>query len=442
MSTASSSSSHDGGDGGGENFEGPFFSRQRFNTAVWPEPFLEALATQIAIDAAISFGRLAAAPALSNFFQVCRTWRSIYQSDPLWQTLTRRIWHRHRLLHPSWHEEFIYRHRTARNFRSRSYTYATLNFPPNDDNNNEALSCCRLALSDHHLAAGFSDGSVRLFHLPTRLHVTTFHPHQRNHLGLYSRAVSGLFFTDNRLVFASLDGDIHVASIDVPGAPRRAHLGDVVTDGVLVDFTGCSRWWVGLYAGVPNRAFHVRNSETEELVFIGGTLTDPDAVNGWHLLTDLTDHIGRIRITSDDLAVGFTSQRVIVFDLRNQMILGEEEFRRQINVGVADAYDQALLFVNSRGVANVRQVSSLNEICRFMARRSLLGCINGSYCFVSVGGGIRVWELVHGEFLYILREQIRDVAAMVADEQYAAAYSGGGGGGDNRIHLWDFGARL
>ncbi|KAI3675145.1 hypothetical protein L1987_84730 [Smallanthus sonchifolius] len=437
MSTASSSSSHDGGDVGGGDFEGPSHSRQRFNTAVWPEPFLEALATQIAIDAAIELGRLAAAPALSNFFQVCRTWRSISQSDPLWQTLTRRIWHRHRLLHPSWHEEFIYRHRTATNFRSRSYTYATLNFPPNDDNNNEALYCCRLALSDHHLAAGFSDGSVRLFHLPTRLHVTTFHPHQRNHLGLFSRAVSGIFFTGNRLVFGSLDGDIHVASIDVPGAPRRAHLGDVVTDGVLVDFTGCSRWWVGLYAGVPNCAFHVRNSDTEELVFIGGTLMDPDAVNGWHLLTDLTEHIGRIRITSDDLAVGFTSQRVIVFDLRNQMILGEEEFRRQINVGVADAYDEAVLFVNGRGVANVRQVRSLDEICRFMARGSLLGCINGGYCFISVGGGVRVWELDHGGSLYILGELIGDAAAMVADERYAAAY-----GGDNRIHLWDFGARL
>nr|KAJ0195573.1 hypothetical protein LSAT_V11C700380210 [Lactuca sativa] len=72
MSTTSSSSSHDGGDGGnggGGEFEGPSHSRQRFNNAVWPEPFLEALATQIAIDAALSFGRLAVAPALTNLFQ-------------------------------------------------------------------------------------------------------------------------------------------------------------------------------------------------------------------------------------------------------------------------------------------------------------------------------------------------------------------------------------
>ncbi|GJZ19368.1 retrovirus-related pol polyprotein from transposon TNT 1-94 [Tanacetum coccineum] len=57
------------GDGGRE-FEEPSHSRQRYNTAVWPEPFLEALATQVAIDAVTSSGRLAAAPAICNLFQV------------------------------------------------------------------------------------------------------------------------------------------------------------------------------------------------------------------------------------------------------------------------------------------------------------------------------------------------------------------------------------
>ncbi|KAK9075517.1 hypothetical protein SSX86_003841 [Deinandra increscens subsp. villosa] len=374
-------------------------------------------------------------------FDVCRTWRRVSHSDLLWQTLTRRIWQRHHLLHPSWHDEYIYRHRTSRNFRSRRYIYTTLNFPPpndnNNNNNNETLSCRRLALSDYHLAAGFSDGSVRLFHLPTRLHVSTFHPHQRNHFGPFSRAVSGIFFTDSRLVFSSLDGDIHVVSVHAPGAPRRAHLGDVVTDGVLVDFTGSNRWWIGLYAGVPNRAFHVRNSNTEELVFVGGTLTDADAVLGWHLLIDLSEHVGRIRITNDEIAVGFTRSRLIVFDVRSQIILGEEEFTRPINVGTTDAYDKALMFVNTRGVANLWQVDSLQEICRFMARGGLLGCINGGYSFVFTGGGVRGWELDHGEYLYILRERIRDATAMVADERYAAVSTS-----DNNIHLWDFGHQL
>ncbi|MFS7933631.1 putative transcription factor WD40-like family [Helianthus anomalus] len=188
--------------------------------------------------------------------------------------------------------------------------------------------------------------------------------------------------------------------------------------------------------GVPNRAFHIRNSNTEELVFIGGTLTDPDAVLGWHLLVDLSEHVGRIRITSDDLAVGFTRSRVLVFNLRNQMILGEEEFMRPVNVGTTDAYNKALMFVNSRGVANVRQVEGLEEICRFIARGGSLGCINGGYSFISTNGGVRVWELVHGEYLYTLRERIWDVTAMIADERYVAACTS-----DNTIHLWDFGAR-
>ncbi|XP_076930462.1 transcriptional regulator STERILE APETALA-like [Bidens hawaiensis] len=371
--------------------------------------------------------------------QVCRTWRSISQSEPLWQTLTRNVWHRHHLVHPTWHNEYIYRHVTATNFHSGTYIHTTLHFPPNNNNNNddETLICTRVALSDYHIAAGFTDGSVRLYHIPNRLHVGTFRPHQRDHLGIYSRAVSGLFFSGDRLVFASLDGDIHVALINVPGVSRRAHLGDVLDDGVLVDFAGCDRWWVGLYAGVPNRAFHVRSSNTEEVVFISGTLTDPDAVDGWHLLTDLTNHIGRVRITSEELSVGFTRQRVIVFDLQNQMILGEEEFRRQINVGAADAFDKALMFVNSRGVANVRRVGSLEEICRFMARGSQLGCINGGYAFILIEGVIRVWELEHGAYLYMLRERIGDVSAMASDERYVAASTS-----DNTIHLWDFGARL
>lgn len=57
-----------GGDGGGSS------SRRRRrgvgNNGVWPEPFLEALATQMAIDASRSIGRLVAAQALSNLFQV------------------------------------------------------------------------------------------------------------------------------------------------------------------------------------------------------------------------------------------------------------------------------------------------------------------------------------------------------------------------------------
>ena len=130
------------------------------------------------------------------------------------------------------------------------YAYATLQLLPADyNNNNEGISCTRLALSDHYLAAGLSNGSVCLFHVPNRLHVSTFHPHHRDRLGRFSSSVSGIILSDTQVVFASLDGDIHVAMINYPNPPRRAHPGEVVNDGALVDFTGCNRWWVGLYAG-------------------------------------------------------------------------------------------------------------------------------------------------------------------------------------------------
>lgn len=175
------------------------------------------------------------------------------RSDLLWQNLSNRIWSRRHLVRPTWHDEYVYWHQTSNNFLHRRYVYRTLHFVPpnNDDNLNDNLSCRRLALSDNHLAAGFSDGSVQLFHLPTRVHLSTFHPQQRDRLGRYSRAISGIILSDEKLVFASLDGDIHVVVIGgaEQAIPRRVHLGDVVNDGALVDFTGCDRWWVGLYAG-------------------------------------------------------------------------------------------------------------------------------------------------------------------------------------------------
>lgn len=52
------------------DFEGPSSSRQRVMNEVLPEPVVELLATQVAIDAAHYNGRLAAAPALAIIFQV------------------------------------------------------------------------------------------------------------------------------------------------------------------------------------------------------------------------------------------------------------------------------------------------------------------------------------------------------------------------------------
>lgn len=45
-------------------------SRRRSSVAVWPEHFVESVAVQVAVDATLSEGRLAAGPAIVHFFQV------------------------------------------------------------------------------------------------------------------------------------------------------------------------------------------------------------------------------------------------------------------------------------------------------------------------------------------------------------------------------------
>ncbi|KAK4431865.1 Transcriptional regulator STERILE APETALA [Sesamum alatum] len=450
MSSSSSSSTPveevQGGDGGGGGggVEEPSSSRSRttWGNVVWPAPFLEALAVQVTADASANLGRLAAAPVLFNIFQVCSTWRAISRSELLWQNLTRRVWNVTYLTRDTWREEYIYHHRTARNFLLRRCIYSTLHFVPtvnNNNNNEDGRSCRRLALSDNNIAAGFSDGAVHLFHIPDGYHISTFYPEHRDRLGRFSSAVSGIILSDFRIVFATLDGDIHMAVIDNGDMTlRRAHLGDVVNHGALADFSGCDRWWVGLYAGVPGHAFRIWSNETEELLFVGGTLTDPQAVMGWHLLTELTDLIGRVRVTSNDTAVACNGIRVEVIDLQNEgIVLESDEPRRQLMVGLFDANDEWALVADDRGVVSVRHVEDLEEKCWFRLGgrylRRVLGCVNSGYAVICSEGEIMVYEVEHGEYLYNFREEIGHCKALIADEKCVAACSANG-----TIHLWYF----
>ncbi|GKV18316.1 hypothetical protein SLEP1_g28714 [Rubroshorea leprosula] len=450
-SSAASSSAH-GGNGSGNagtsrgvsgsrrgrgDFEGPSSSRhRRENNEVWPEPVVEALAAHVAIDAFHSLGRLAAAVALANVFQVCSTWRAVSRSDLLWNRLTRIIWGRSQLTRATWRDEYIFRHRTALNFRNGRSLHSTLHFDPSDVDSPVGLFCRCLTLSDLYLACGFADGTVRLFDLHTRLHVSTFRPPPKDHFGQFSRAVSGIIISDARLIFATMDGDVHVAIIN---GDMHTLPGQVLDDGALVEFTGCSRWWVGLYAGVPGQAFHIWDSNTEELVFVGGTLTDTEAVRGWHMLAEPINPIGRIRVTSQESAVACTSRREIVFDLRNQVPLREEEHRRGLIETSLDVNSEAYVVAESRsGIATVRRVDTLEEICRFGLRQRnviVMGSMNQGYSLMCAGGVIRVWEVEGGQYLYSFQEQIGDVNAMVADDRHVAA-----AGMDTTIHLWDFGA--
>ncbi|KAK4769924.1 hypothetical protein SAY87_030456 [Trapa incisa] len=454
-SSSSSPPSGVGGNGGrrrrGEgaapsNDVGPSSSRRRRGrtTDVWPEPFLEALAIQVAVDAARSFGRLAAAPSLANLFQVCSTWRAVSRSYPLWARLTRQIWGCIHLNHTTWREEYVYHHRTSWNFRAQRYVHATLSFDPFDVVGPEGLICRCLTLSDQHLACGFADGTVRLFDLSTLLHVGTYQPQLDGGLGLHPRAVSGIAISGSRLIFATLDGDVHVAMLGSGAHLRRAHMGDVLSDGALVDFAACDRWWVGLYAGVPGRAFHIWDGQTEELVFVGGMLTDPESVRGWQMLTELTQFVARVRVTGHESVVACTSTRVITIHLRDQgvLVLDQRQYRRGLIVMAMDANAECYVVVDTRGQAAVRRVDTGVEVCRrFVVRGAgegrLIGCMNLGYAMMCTRGVIDVWDVERGEYLYSLAERVEEVNVIVANEQLVAGYCGEAA----TIHLWIFGAR-
>lgn len=158
---------------------------------------------------------------------------------------------------------------------------------------------------------------------------------------------------------------------------------------------------------------------------------------GWHLLTEMTGIIGRIRVTSGDTAVAATGVRATVVDLRNQAVVAEEEFRRGIVVGAFDARNDSALVLDARGSAAVRAVAGLAEVFRFRMRGEVsLGCINGGYAVAWGGRAIRVWEIERGQHLYSFRERVEECNALIADERYVAACSD-----DATIHLWDFGAQ-
>ncbi|KAG6604913.1 Transcriptional regulator STERILE APETALA, partial [Cucurbita argyrosperma subsp. argyrosperma] len=425
------------------DFDTPSSSRRRAANGVWPEPFIEALATQVAIDASRSLGRIHAAAALSNVFQVCSMWRAVSRSELLWRRLTTQIWGRSFRLLDTWRDEYVYWHTTACNFWRRRYLHTILQFDQSDVDEPAGLMCRCLALSLHYLACGFADGTVRLFDLTTRLHVATFHPHHRDRLGLFSRAVSGIVITDACLVFASVDGDVHVgiiaAAMNGVSPTRRVCEGNVMNDGVLVDFAGCDRWWVGLYAGVPGRTFHVWDGNTEELVFVGGSLTDPEAVTGWHMLTEPTEPVGRVRVSNQESAVACTRLQLMVLDLRDQEVVLNEENGEVRIVTSMDVSNERYIVVDGEGVGIVRRVDTMEEVCRFLVsgagQRGAMGCINMGYAVMNSSGAMKVWEIEHGQFLYRFRERVGAATAMVANDRYVAA-----SGFDRRLHLWDFGA--
>ena len=399
--------------------------------------------------------------------QVCSTWRAVSRVDYLWERLVRRIWRRTHHLRATWREEFIFWHRTASNFARARYLYYSLAHHDDpydvDDNDPDLLSCRCLTLSDYHLACGFADGTVRLFDLETRNHVRTFGALHTIRVGRFSRAVSGIVLTNNRIIFATLIGDIYVAILNGPPHVRIA--GDFMNNGVLVEFSGSNRFWVGLYAGAQGRTFQVWDAHTEEPIFVGGDLTEPDAVTGWHMLTHVMEPLGRIRVTSREFVIACTRSRLVIFDLRNpEVLLHDEESNiglivttldvnrkpevllheggEEFNVGlIEDVSHEAFIIVDRNGRARVRRVSTLDQLYAFRIRAAwlegLMGCMNLCYALMCAGGVIRVWDVegYNGQRPAArISERVGEANAMVANDRHVALACA-----DRSIRLWDFG---
>ncbi|KAK8943120.1 Transcriptional regulator STERILE APETALA [Platanthera zijinensis] len=291
-------------------------------------------------------------------------------------------------------EEFISLHRTASNFRAGRCLHTHIPTPAAS-----ILTCRRLAISDRHLAAGFSDGSVRLYDLPAASLIAhhAFHPH-RDRLGQFSAAIVGIILlSQRRLVFASQDGDITVANVDEDNfsevVARRARAGNLVEDGTLVDFAGDERRWVGLFAGVPGWSWRVWDGETEQEVYAGGSLTDADSVAGWHMLADISfPSVARIAVAAAGTVVGCTGSRVQAMRVGGMVEVTAE--------------------VSRFGVAAGRRMR--REEMR--PGRGVVGSMNWGYVVMWVGGVGRVWDALTGESLYALRRGTGEMRAAASSD--------------------------
>jgi len=383
--------------------------------------------------------------------QVCSTWREVSRSDLLWQRLTRRIWRRTYRLRDTWQLEYIYWHRTARNFTTGRHALVVPQYDPGD--HHQTLICRCLTLSDTHLACGFVDGTVRLFDLNTGAHVSTFWSNHGLLFGPFSQSVSGIVISNSTLAFARLDGDVYVTIINgsgpLPGPipARRAIIGDVVNNGVLVEFAGSSRWWVGLYAGHAGGAFQIWDVHTEQRVFVGGSLTDPETVQGWHMLTELVEPVGRVRVTEREFVVACTSTRLVCFNLRNpEVLLRDVGSTTGFIVGSLDVSHEVFVVVERSGVGTARRVSNFERVSRFRLRaswlRGLLGCMNLGFVITYSGGSglLRVWDIHEPAARLCITLPVRDVGegqvngnSMVTNQTHVAISFN-----DSSIHLLDF----
>lgn len=164
---------------------------------------------------------------------------------------------------------------------------------------------------------------------------------------------------------------------------------------------------------------------------------------GWHMLTELTEPVGRVRVTNQNLVVACTSSQLIVFDLRNPEILLHEVWSRVggFVVTTLDVSEDAFVIVERNGSAKVRMAFTFEEVFEFRVRgasvRGLMACRNMGYVLTCAGGVIRVWDVDNrrmGRQRLVMRERVGQGNAMVCNESHVALACSD----TLMIHLWDF----
>ncbi|MCO5586512.1 hypothetical protein L7F22_040452 [Adiantum nelumboides] len=382
--------------------------------------------------------------------KVCSSWRAVFYSESLWRNLCISVWKlesSHGAL--SWQETYRRLHRTASNFANGRAEHCLVEYEEHssdsDDGSGGGFACRRLALSSEYVAGGFSDGALRIFSLASRECICTLEPFHESIIGPHSTNIAGITLASNdgAVAFASMYGSVFVGDIGAAEAAscRRVQVGDYVNDGILVDFTGSSSRWVGLYAGARGRALHVWDAYTEELLHIGGDMTDGDAYAGWSLLVDNADHIGRVRISEDRLAVVATRSKLCVLDmetLSTVFSMGMTRSSQAVCSSLAVHEDRILLVV-ANGMARVWGSMSMQETARFRVGRggAVCGAMNAWHALVCNNGMIDVWDYYPSASLcYRLAQEERlvEVNDLVANNQCVAACCNR----DRGIHLWDF----
>ncbi|KAI5069574.1 hypothetical protein GOP47_0015875 [Adiantum capillus-veneris] len=415
----------------------------------WPEECVERVAFLLAAQAARASGPRSAAPALSFFFQVCSSWRAVFYSESLWRSLCIAVWREEaRGVEESWQDTYIRLHRTASNFWRGRAEHSLLDYQVSSDSNElgdrgDGSVCRRLALSREYVAGGFSDGSLRIFSLASKECISTLEPFHESVIGPHSTSVAGisLAFNDGTVAFASMDGSVFAGDI-AAGACRRVETSNYVNDGILVDFSGSSSRWAALYAGVRGRALHVWNAYTEELLHIGGDMTDADAYAGWSLLVNNADHIGRVRISQDTLAVVATRSKLCVLDMETLSTLftmGMTRSSQALSASLALHQDRILL-VCANGMARVWASRSMEETARVrvgtVTRGAMVyGAMNAWMVLICNNGMIDVWDYSSDTLMYRLAEErLVEVNDMVANNEYVVACCNQ----EEGIHVWDF----